>query len=136
MLTRVLPLRCDRLLDPPQPGVVAGLAHPPDLSVADGQPLPFARLVDRTSAWYRRSMKATTIKVEGELLAQLEQTKPRAQSLTTYVRSVLKREVRRQQMITAAERYTEFLAHQPDERAWLDAWDRADLAGPPRRKRG
>ena len=80
-------------------------------------------------------MKATTIKVEGELLAELERVKPTSQSLTTYVRSVLRQEVRRQQMIAAADRYMEFLQQHPDERAWLDAWDRADLARPPKRKR-
>lgn len=80
-------------------------------------------------------MKATTIKVEGELLVALERAKPPSQSLTTYVRSVLQQEVRRQQMVAAAERYTEFLQKHTDERAWLDAWDRADLARPPRRKR-
>ena len=79
-------------------------------------------------------MKATTIKVDGELLAELERAKPSAQSLTTYVRSVLRQEVRRRQMIAAADRYTEFLQHHPDERAWLDAWDCADLARPPKRK--
>ena len=38
-------------------------------------------------------------------------------------------------MIAAADRYTEYLEHHPDERAWLDAWDRADLARPPKRTR-
>jgi len=80
-------------------------------------------------------MKATTIKVEGELLAQLEQAKPKAESLTTYVRAILQQEVRRQQMAAAAERYTEFLAQDADERAWLDEWDRADLASAPKRRR-
>jgi len=80
-------------------------------------------------------MKATTIKVEGELLAELERVKPSAQSLTTYVRSVLRQELRRQKMIASSERYAEFLRRHPDERTWLSAWDRADLARPPRRKR-
>lgn len=84
---------------------------------------------------YLPGMKATTIKVEGELLAELERAKPTSQSLTTYVRSVLRQEVRRQQMMGAADHYTEFLEQHPDERAWLDAWDRADLARPPKRKR-
>lgn len=80
-------------------------------------------------------MKATTIKVEGDLLQELERAKPAAQSLTTFVRDVLRREVRRQQMAAAADRYTEFLAEDSEERAWLDEWDRADLARPPRRRR-
>jgi len=80
-------------------------------------------------------MKATTIKVEGELLAELERVKPRRQSLTGFVRSVLRQELRRQEMAAAAERYTQFLRRHPDERAWLEAWDRADLARRPSRKR-
>jgi hypothetical protein len=79
-------------------------------------------------------MKATTIKVEGELLRELERAKPASQSLTTYVRSILQQEMRRQQMVAAAERYVEFLQQHGDERAWLEEWDRADLAGPPKRK--
>jgi len=80
-------------------------------------------------------MKATTIKVEGDLLLALERAKPSSQSLTTYVRSILRDELHRQQMITAAERYTEFLREHADERVWLEQWDRADLARPPKRKR-
>lgn len=80
-------------------------------------------------------MKATTIKVEGELLTELERAKPASQSLTTYVRSALRQHVRRQQMMAAADRYTAFLRQHPEERAWLEAWDRADLARPPRRRR-
>jgi len=80
-------------------------------------------------------MKATTVKVEGELLVELERAKPTSQSLTTYVRAALRQHVRRQQMMAAADRYTAFLRQHPEERAWLDAWDRADLARPPKRKR-
>jgi hypothetical protein len=80
-------------------------------------------------------MKATTIKVEGDLLLELERAKPAAQSLTTFVRDVLRREIRRQQMTAAADRYTEFLEQDGEERAWLEEWDRADLARPPRRRR-
>ena len=53
-------------------------------------------------------MKATTIKVEGELLRELERAKPASQSLAAYVRSVLRREVLRQKMAAVAERYTAF----------------------------
>jgi len=77
-------------------------------------------------------MKATTIKVEGELLRELERSKPASQSLSAYVRSVLEREVLRQKM-AAAERYTEFVRETPDEKAWLEEWTRADLAHRPPR---
>lgn len=79
-------------------------------------------------------MKATTIKVDGELLAELERSKPASQSLTAYVRSVLRHEVRRQKMAAAADQYAEFLRQHADERAWLEKWDRADLARPPKRR--
>lgn len=84
---------------------------------------------------YSDSMKGTTIKVEGALLAELEQAKPKSQSLSAYVRAVLEREVRRRKMLDAAERYTDFLRANDDERGWLEDWDRADLAGAPKRKR-
>jgi hypothetical protein len=80
-------------------------------------------------------MKATTVKVEGELLAELERTKPPRQSLAAYVRSLLQQAVVRQRMIAAADRYAEFVRETPDERAWLAEWDSADLVTPPRRRR-
>jgi hypothetical protein len=80
-------------------------------------------------------MRATTIKVEGVLLEELERSKPRSQSLSAYVRSILESEVRRLKMLAAAEKYSAFLQHNADERAWLDEWDSADLARPPRRRR-
>lgn len=80
-------------------------------------------------------MKATTIKVDGKLLADLERAKAPRQSVTGYVREVLEREVRRRKMLAAADAYTEFLRANADERAWLDEWDRADLAQAPKRRR-
>jgi len=61
------------------------------------------------------SMRATTIKVDGELLRELERLKPASRSLGAYVRCVLQREVLRQKM-AAAERYTEFVRATPDEK--------------------
>ena len=80
-------------------------------------------------------MKATTIKVEGELLEELERTKPPRQSLSAYVRSLLKQAVARRQMVEAADRYAEFVRDTPEERTWLAEWDSADLVAPPRRRR-
>lgn len=80
-------------------------------------------------------MKATTIKVEGELLRALERAKPAAQSLTAYVRSVLEQEVVRRRMADAADRYASFLQEHDDERLWLEEWDAADLVRPPKRRR-
>ena len=80
-------------------------------------------------------MKATTIKVEGELLRELERTKPATQTLSGYVRLLLERELRRLKMVDAADRYADFLRETPDERSWLEEWVKVDLTRPPRRSR-
>ncbi len=92
-------------------------------------------LLRAQSVCYSIRMKATTIKVDGELLLDLERAKPPRESLTTFVRTILKQEVQRRKMADAAERYVGFLAEHADERAWLEAWDRADLATAPKRAR-
>jgi hypothetical protein len=79
-------------------------------------------------------MKATTIKLESPLLEKIEAAKPKDQSLTSYVRAVLESELRRQKVAEAAAAYTVFLKEHPEEAAALEAWDRADLAKPPRRR--
>jgi hypothetical protein len=76
-------------------------------------------------------MKATTIKVEGELLAALEKTKPARQTLTAYVRSLLEQALARHRMVEAAERYAEFVRETPEEGAWLAEWEQAELTQPP-----
>jgi len=83
-------------------------------------------------------MKATTIRVEGVLLRELERHKPRDQGLSAFVRDVLARAVQRLQLEAAADRYAEFLAREPGERQWLAAWGSADLVGvrsPSKKKR-
>jgi hypothetical protein len=80
-------------------------------------------------------MRATTVKVEGDLLEELERTKPPSQTLSAYVRSILEREMRRQKIAEAADRYAAFLRETPDERTWLEEWANADLVRPPRKRR-
>jgi hypothetical protein len=80
-------------------------------------------------------MRATTVKVDGKLLEELERAKPVDETLSGYVRSILEREMRRRQLADAAEQYVQLLRDAPDERAWLDEWDAADLARPPAGKR-
>jgi hypothetical protein len=79
-------------------------------------------------------MKATTIKLEGELLESLEASKPRDQSLTAYVRTVLRENLDRIEVREAAVAYRAFVESHEDEKALLDEWDRADLNTPPRSK--
>ena len=85
--------------------------------------------------WYSFRMRATTIKVEGDLLDEIEKMKPSSQSLSGYVRAVLRREVLRHKMAGAAERYGELLRSSPDERGWLDEWEHSDLEKPVKKAR-
>ena len=76
-------------------------------------------------------MKATTVKLDGELLARLEASRPPEQSLSAYVRAVLQRNLDRMKIRDAAVEYRTFLASDPEEQRSLDEWDRADLATRP-----
>jgi hypothetical protein len=49
-------------------------------------------------------MRATTVKVEGDLLRELERIKPPRQSLAAHVRALLEREVQRRKMAEAGKR--------------------------------
>lgn len=80
-------------------------------------------------------MRATTVKVDGDLLRELQRTKPAGTTLTAYVRDILQREMERQKLEAAAARYTEFLRDAPDERDWLASWTDADLSRPAPRRR-
>jgi len=80
-------------------------------------------------------MKATTIKVEGALLESLERTKPPKQSLSAYVRALLERALRQEQLSVAADRYAQFVRESPEEAEWLGEWERSDLTTAPAKKR-
>jgi hypothetical protein len=80
-------------------------------------------------------MKATTIKIEGELLSALESTKPESVSLSAFVREVLRKDLQRRKLSQAAVSYEEFLAANPEEQLLLREWDEADLTRIPKRKR-
>lgn len=80
-------------------------------------------------------MKATTLKLEGELLLELEKAKPPSMSLSAYVREILIKDLRRRRLAQAAVFYEEFLAANPEEASRLTEWDGADLASPPKRRR-
>jgi len=80
-------------------------------------------------------MSATTIKVEGELLDELNRSKPVNVSFSAFVRSILEREVLRRKLGESAEKYAKFLEKAPDERELLAEWESADLVTAPRVRR-
>ena len=80
-------------------------------------------------------MKATTIKIDGKLLDELEEAKPESLSLSAYVREVLRKDLMRRRLSQAAVSYQEFIKRHPEEASWLKEWDEAELASVPRRRR-
>ena len=80
-------------------------------------------------------MRATTIKLEGKLLEDIEAAKPADRSISAHVRWVLQKDLERRQARNAAAKFRAFLDAHPEEQAWLADWDGADLAAPPARGR-
>lgn len=73
-------------------------------------------------------MKATTIKLEADLLEDIQREKPKEQSLTAFVKQAVRAELSRRQLRKSAQAYQSFLSQDQDEQVWLDQWEEADLA--------
>ena len=84
--------------------------------------------------YYYCSMTATTVKLEGDLLLEIQAHKPPHQTLAAYVRQTLQADLRRRRMATAAQEYSAFLAANPAERDEMDEWAQAPLATPVKRR--
>lgn len=80
-------------------------------------------------------MQATTIKLDPKLHSSLRRMKPRALTLTAFVRELVACEEKRRALEEAAEAYHALLAAHRDEAAWLAAWEAAPLAEAPGAKR-
>ncbi|HMP77661.1 MAG TPA: hypothetical protein PKE12_15305 [Kiritimatiellia bacterium] len=76
-------------------------------------------------------MKATTIKLDGDLLADVERAKPREMSVTSYVKDTLRRRITADLLREASEKYNSLLERNPRERAFMEEWERADLLSEP-----
>ncbi len=72
-------------------------------------------------------MSATTVKLDGEILRELQQIKPKGGTLTALVRELLGAEIRRRRMVQAAAEYTVFLAKHPEEADAMESWASAPL---------
>lgn len=73
-------------------------------------------------------MKATTVKIEGDLLEMLEKIQEPGQSVSAFVREAVRRRIREVQRAQAAEVYNQLLSADPDEATWLEEWEQSDLA--------
>lgn len=80
-------------------------------------------------------MKATTIKLEGKILSELNNAKLPEQSLTAFVKEILMRDLMQRKMQVAAFQYTEFLKSNQHETDWLEEWEKTDLVNSPLKKK-
>jgi hypothetical protein len=80
-------------------------------------------------------MKATTIKLEGDLLIAIERAKAPGESVTSYVRTVLRKNLEQHLLREGAAAYRAFVESHPEEQQWLEEWERADLTNPPTENR-
>ncbi len=78
-------------------------------------------------------MSATTIKIESPLLDQLVKILPKDRSISAYVREVIEQDIRRKELIEAAEKYCDFLEAHPDEKGELEEWESFSLDLPPKK---
>lgn len=76
-------------------------------------------------------MRATTIKIGGKLLEDIERVKPEGSSVTAHVKHVLQKDLEKRELRDASTAFKEFVEAHPEERAWLAEWDRVDLASTP-----
>lgn len=76
-------------------------------------------------------MRATTVKIEGDLLDGIEAVKPAGRSVSAHVRSVLQKDLDRRKARAAATAFRAFMEAHPEERAWLAEWEGVDLASVP-----
>lgn len=83
-----------------------------------------------------QGIKATTIKLDGELLADVERVKPRDMSVTSYVKETLRRRIAAEMLREASAKYNAMLERDPEEKAFMEEWERANLASEPRWKKG
>jgi hypothetical protein len=72
-------------------------------------------------------MPATTIKLEPELVKMVATLKPKDESISGYVRSLIEREHAARLQREAAIAYQQFLRENPKERAAMDTWASAPL---------
>ena len=84
---------------------------------------------------YCRSMGATTVKLDADLLKEIARRKTADQTLSSFVREAVARDLRRRQLKESAEAYCELLANDPEEAAAMREWEAAPLSRPVRRRK-
>ncbi len=80
-------------------------------------------------------MGATTVKLDANLLREIARRKSAGQTLSSFVREAVARDLRRRQLKESAEAYCKLLQDNPAEAAAMSEWEDASLSQSPRRRR-
>lgn len=80
-------------------------------------------------------MKANTLRLDHELLKEIYPFLEPKQSLVGFVKQVLKQEINRRKLSSAAERYNKFLVDHSGEALIIEEWEKAPLTTIPKKKR-
>jgi hypothetical protein len=73
----------------------------------------------------------TTVKLEAAVVKEVSSVLEPDQTLTSYVREVVYRDVKRKKLKLASRAYREFLEQNPEEKEEMESWENADLASTP-----
>lgn len=76
---------------------------------------------------YSGGMPATTIKLEAQWVRKVTALKPKNESISAYVRTLIEKEHRARENRAAATTYQRFLQENPAERAAMEVWEAAPL---------
>lgn len=68
-------------------------------------------------------------------MTAIEKAKPPGESVTSFVRAVLRKSLDQDAVREAANTYIAFVESHPEEQHWMDEWERADLTTPPVERR-
>ncbi len=66
-----------------------------------------------------------SIKLKADLVRKVLRLKPKGESISDYVRSLIEREYRQWESREAAQAYEQFLRDTPEERVAMEVWESA-----------
>jgi hypothetical protein len=73
----------------------------------------------------------TTVKLDSNVVREVSSILEPSQTLTSYVRDVVYRDVKRRKLKQAATDYRKFLGDNPEEQEEMEDWEQANLTAAP-----
>ncbi len=77
----------------------------------------------------------TTVKLDAAVVKEVKESLAPGATLTSYVREVIQKDLKRSKMKASARAYAEFLQMNPEEATEMEGWANADLTLAPRQSK-